>query len=85
MAETEDDDAALAWAGDEKPVAAKPVVEPAETRVVEVPTQTAKPQMPAALLVTYGILAGGFLIYTLGWVTSILRYNDRYSASTEPL
>ena len=84
MADRDDDDAALAWAGDEKPVApSRPVA--AETKVVEVAPEAGKPQMPAALLVTYGIIAGGYLIFTLGWVTSVLRYNDRYSASTEPL
>ncbi len=87
MADPEDDDAALAWAGDEKPAAPKaaPVVEPAETRVELVEAVAPKQQMPAALLVTYGILAGGYLIFTLGWVTSVLRYNDRYATSTEPL
>lgn len=82
MADPEDDDAALAWAGDEKPVAPVVVERPVRVDTVEA---TGKPQMPAALLVTYGILAGGYLIFTLGWLTSILRYNDRYSASTEPL
>ncbi len=87
MADPEDDDAALAWAGDEKPVAAKPTVEPVETRIVEVAPPAAKAQIPAALLVTYGILAGAYLIYTFGWVLSILRYNDPVlrPASPEPL
>jgi hypothetical protein len=85
MADPEDDDAALAWAGDEKPVPpASPA--PVETRVVEV-APDAKRQMPAALLVTYGILAGAYLIYTFGWVTSVVRYNDPVlrPASPEPL
>ena len=71
MPTDEDDAAALAWAGDEKPVvelvetpAPKPVVE-----LVETPSQ--KRQMPAALLVTYGILAGAYVLDTVGWVASV--------------
>ena len=82
MAADPDDESALAWAGDEKPVA--PAVEPVETRVVEV-APDAKPQMPAALLVTYGILAGAYLIYTIGWVVSVQRYNATHVVSPEPL
>ncbi|MCU1410786.1 MAG: hypothetical protein JWR04_1493 [Rhodoglobus sp.] len=88
MADPHDDDAALAWAGDEKPVAAasaKPVVEP-PSRVELVETSpTGKPQMPAALLITYGILAGACLIYTIGWVVSVQRYNATVVTSPEPL
>ncbi|CAN5139550.1 hypothetical protein BH11ACT5_BH11ACT5_04370 [soil metagenome] len=86
MADLDDDDAALAWAGDEKPVTApaKPVIDPVETRVVET-SPTAKPQMPAALLITYGILAGAYLIYTIGWVVSVQRYNATVVTSPEPL
>lgn len=76
MAEPDDD--ALSWAGDERPVA-KPVVE-----LVETPP-TDKPQMPAALLVTYGILAGAYLLYTVGWVVGVQRYNASFVTSTEPL
>ena len=82
MADVDDDDAALAWAGDEKPA---PVTGPkAETRIVEV-APDAKPQMPAALLITYGILAGAYLIYTIGWVVSVQRYNATVVTSPEPL
>ena len=83
MADPEDDDVALAWAGDEKvPVA--PVGDP---RIVEVAPPVTKQQIPAPLLVTYGILAGAYLIYTFGWVASIVRYNDPVlrPASPEPL
>lgn len=97
MADLDDDDAALAWAGDEKPVPdPKSVPEPKpipealegrkpETRIVEVETPAAKPQMPAALLITYGILAGAYLIYTVGWVVSVQRYNATVVTSPEPL
>ena len=87
MANLEDDDAALAWAGDEKPVSPTPVaprvasVEPVETE----PVGTANPQMPAPLLVTYGILAGAYLLYTVGWVISVQRYNATVVTSSEPL
>jgi hypothetical protein len=83
----EPDDAALAWAGDEKPVAeaSRPVAK-APSRVELVGTSpAAKPQIPAALLVTYGILAGAYLIYTLGWIVSVQRYNATVVTSPEPL
>jgi hypothetical protein len=85
MAKLDDDDAALAWAGDENAVAATPAAEPAEARIVEVAPPAAKAQMPAALLVTYGILAGAYLIYTLGWVFTVQRYNAQFLTSPEPL
>lgn len=70
MARDRDDDA-LAWAGDE-PTAP----EPASPRVelVDAPATT-RPSMPAPVLVTYGILAGVYLIYTIGWVITVQRYN----------
>ncbi|MDP3208786.1 MAG: hypothetical protein Q8M65_06525 [Rhodoglobus sp.] len=42
-------------------------------------------QTPAALLITYGILGGTYLIYTLGWVISITRLNRIRGVSTELL
>lgn len=80
MASVDDDDA-LAWAGDER----APVAEPVTTRVVEVAPTAGKPQLPAALLVTYGIIAGAYLIYTIGWIVSVQRYNTFSPASTEAL
>lgn len=62
----DDDEAALAWEGDERP--ATPVAEP----VPEVLEGT-KPQLPAMLLVTYGVIAGIMLIYTIGWIISVSR------------
>jgi hypothetical protein len=41
--------------------------------------------MPAALLVTYGIIAGAYLLYTVGWVFSVQRYNATVPVSPEPL
>ena len=85
MADLENDDAALAWAGDEKPVPEPAEGRKTETRIVEVAPPGAKPQMPAALLITYGILAGAYLIYTIGWVVSVQRYNATVVTSPEPL
>lgn len=81
MAAEPDEDAALAWAGDEKTVE-----RPAAARVefVEAPA-AGKAPIPAALLVTYGILAGAYLIYTVGWVVSVQRYNAMFVPSSEPL
>jgi len=86
MAATADpDDEALAWAGDEKPVGepvTKPVVERVETSS---DGDATKPQIPAALLIAYGILGGVYLIYTLGWVTSIVRLNAVRAQFADPL
>lgn len=79
MADLDDD--ALAWAGDEKPIAPAAAPRPA---VAEAPSPAAQ-QMPAALLVTYGILAGAYLLYTVGWVFSVQRYNAAVRTSPEPL
>lgn len=79
MADTDDD--ALSWAGDEPDRPTAPA--PAETRTIA--TADAKPQMPAALLVTYGILTGAYLLYSFGWLSSIFRYNDTHVASPEPV
>ena len=80
MAADPEEDAALSWAGDE-PVKAEP-----KPRVEVVETAAgAKPATPAALLVTYGILAGAYLLYTIGWVISIQRLNAVRVASSEPL
>lgn len=84
MADVDNDDAALAWAGDEKPVPEALEGRKTETRIVETSPAT-KPQIPAALLITYGILAGAYLIYTIGWVVSVQRYNATVVTSPEPL
>ncbi|MBN9240243.1 MAG: hypothetical protein BGO97_11055 [Micrococcales bacterium 70-64] len=82
MAQVEDDDAALSWAGDESRRAPEPAP---RVELVETAATPARAQIPAALLVTYGILAGAYLIYTLGWVVSVQRYNTANLTSTEPL
>jgi len=80
MADT--DDEALSWAGDEP--ARAPVAQPVETRYVEA-APAGRPQIPAALLVTYGILVGSYLLYSFGWLSSVLAYNDTHLASPEPV
>lgn len=82
MAQVEDDDAALSWAGDES----RQPKPPRRVELVETPVPTGgRAQIPAALLVSYGILAGAYLIYTLGWVVTVQRYNTVNLTSTEPL
>ena len=84
----DDDDAdALAWAGDEKPVVEPVETSPPVAEVLEAPTDAAldKPQTPAALLITYGILGGIDLIYTIGWITTVVRLNGVRAAFTDPL
>ena len=86
------DDDALSWGGEtdpshvDGPVAERPVVEP---RVPEALEGTASPtgpqQIPAALLITYGILGGVYLIYTIGWVTTVVRYQAVRIPFTDPL
>ena len=79
-ADRDDDEAALSWGdADASHVDAK--VEPATVEVREAPS-TEKPAVPGMLLITYGVLAGIFLIYTIGWVITVSRSGP---ASTELL
>jgi hypothetical protein len=64
-ADPDEDDAALSWAGDDAPSVA---TAPAAAAVAA----AAKPATPAMLLVTYGVLAGILLIYTIGWVAVVV-------------
>ena len=78
-----DEDAALAWAGDEPSV-----VEPVETSPLQTSSDEpveARATMPAPLLITYGILVGIYLIYTLGWVITVQRLNGVRVASSDAL
>jgi hypothetical protein len=58
---TEQDDA-LTWEGDEPEPVAVAVAAPDE-----------RPSLPGILLITYGVMAGVFLIYTLGWIITVTR------------
>ena len=70
MPGTDDDRDALSWAGDEDlPPAAGAPVEP-RTVVADTPAAAATPSI---LIVTYGILAGVYVLYTAGWIASIVR------------
>lgn len=75
MTEQRDDDLdALTWAGDEEPITDR-AVEPADTRTVVVDTPEA-PATPGILIVTYGILAGIYVLFTAGWIGSVIRLNE---------
>lgn len=83
MADPDED--ALSWAGEDDPSlvtttadakAEKPKV--AATAAAATVTQVvidppAKPATSSLLLVTYGLLAGVYLLYTVGWVITIRR------------
>jgi hypothetical protein len=62
----DEDEAALSWAGDDR-AAPAPVAEPGETPAPE------RRSIPAMLLVTYGVIAGILLIYTVGWIITVGR------------
>lgn len=62
----QDDDEALSWAGETDPThvaARKPVVADAAA----VPAPSGKPAMNSALLIVFGIIAGVYLLYAVGW------------------
>lgn len=68
----DEDEAALSWGdADASHVDAKKP-EPARVEVQQSPL-TEKPAIPGMLLITYGVLAGIFLIYTIGWVITVTR------------
>ena len=70
--EPADDDEGLRWDGDDEPVTpakrATPVAHDAEADTAEV-----APATSSVLLVTYGIIAGAYVLYTVGWVFASLR------------
>jgi hypothetical protein len=94
------DEEALTWAGEEdsRPATAATVAKGRSKKteagtvdssgapdIREVVAPAEKPQVSSLLLVTYGVLAGGYLIYTLGWVVSIQRFAATHPVSTDPL
>lgn len=71
--ERDADEEALRWEGDEPDRLDVPTPR-GRVRVVEVPeAATERAPMPAALLVVYGIFAGLYLIWTIGWVITVTR------------
>ncbi|MBC7589658.1 MAG: hypothetical protein H7226_01265 [Salinibacterium sp.] len=71
-----EDDEALEWAGDER---ADPAVRVVRERTV------GQSQLPALLLVTYGIVGGIHLIYVAGWVVGLQRLNNISVSSSDAL
>jgi len=61
--EPSDDDEGLRWDGDDEPVT--PVARP--ERSVETEPAEATPTN-SVLLVVYGIIAGAYVLYTVGWI-----------------
>jgi len=72
----DDDDAAITWAGDSDPslVASKVTATP-EPVVLEAVDGEAKESMPSFLLVAYGVLGGAYLLYTVGWLVALQRWD----------
>jgi hypothetical protein len=68
----DEDDDALTWAGDRDRTHVEAPVE-RETVVDELPDEDAAPRTSSLLLVVYGVLAGVYLLYTVGWITSVTR------------
>jgi hypothetical protein len=63
------DEDALTWVGDEaerKKAQSKKKAEPDTAKSERPPTS-------ALVLITYGLLGGAYLIYTIGWVISVQR------------
>ncbi|MCU1439035.1 MAG: hypothetical protein JWP85_32 [Rhodoglobus sp.] len=77
------DEEATSWAGDTDPshVAAPEPKAPAQAVVAH----DARPAVPAALLIAYGVLGGAYLLYTAGWFASVVRLNTVRVSSGEAL
>jgi hypothetical protein len=85
MAGISDEDAALSWAGDEPPRSEQqPVAGQARAELLE-PAPAPKAPTPAVLLITYGILGGIYLIYTIGWIITVQRMGEAIATSSEAL
>lgn len=86
-----DDDEALTWDGTSDPshvespaekaaAAEKPA---ADKPAADKPAPLAKEGLSSVLLITYGILGGMYLLYTVGWLLSV--FNDNRTAFADPL
>ena len=69
----DEDDDALSWAGDRDSTHVESGAVAPEVIVVELPPEDAPPPTSSLLLIVYGVLAGVYLLYTLGWITSVVR------------
>jgi hypothetical protein len=73
------DDEALSWAGDadrhpgELPATPAAVPDEANADGSTADGQQLKPATSSFLLISYGVLGGAYLIWTLGWIISITR------------
>lgn len=87
MADPDDD--ALSWGGETDPshvAGPAPVVEkPAEPKTEVIVDPAAKPAVSSLQLITYGVIAGAYLLYTIGWVISVQRLNAAQVTSSEVL
>lgn len=72
----DDDDAAITWAGDSDPslVASKPTATASSVPEL-VEGNESRDSIPSALLVVYGVLAGAYLLYTVGWLVALQRWD----------
>jgi hypothetical protein len=68
-----DDDEALSWAGDGDSTHVESRESKPEVVVDEVADEDAAPRTSSLLLIVYGVLAGVYLLYTFGWITSVVR------------
>ena len=69
MADDDDLEEGLRWDGDPADtVASRPTKAPVATEAPE-PAE----QLSSALLITYGIIAGVYLLYTVGWILAAVR------------
>ncbi len=75
----------VAAASGATPVSASAAPPPSAPRTEVIVEPAVKPAIGSLQLVTYGVLAGVYLIYTLGWVVSIQRLNKVQVVSTDAL
>jgi hypothetical protein len=62
------DNDALTWGGESDPTH---VDAPVDTTAADVAAPAAQPQTSSPLLIVYGIFAGVFLLYVIGWIIAI--------------
>jgi hypothetical protein len=67
------DDESLTWAGDEVRVTPGAVPDAPKPGADESDAVAERQPVPAVLLVTYGVLAGIYLIYAVGWAVAMQR------------
>lgn len=68
--DSEPDDDALTWGGETDPTHVDAPVAPEPTGAEH---DSAEPDASSALLVVYGIFAGAFLLFAVGWIIAVQR------------